>query len=71
MVFESRNSAFAALHRAQTRKLCSECNTPMALIDRCHENGTLFLWYQCTRKNCAGQWLQKIDLRFNDYPGDY
>jgi len=28
--------------------------------DRANENGALFVWYQCSKDNCTGQWLQKI-----------
>ena len=32
----------------------------MAEVDRCNENRTLFVWYECSRNDCNGQWLQKM-----------
>ena len=45
--------------RAANKKCCPECGARMTEVDRCNENGSLFVWYQCSKNNCDGQWLQK------------
>lgn len=45
--------------RAVNEKCCPECGAMMAEVDQCNENGRLFVWYQCSKNNCDGQWLQK------------
>jgi hypothetical protein len=44
------------------RHLCPECGSIMAEVDSVSENGYLFVWYQCTRADCDGQWLQKTAI---------
>jgi hypothetical protein len=39
--------------------LCPECGTVMSEADRITENGISFIWYECTREDCNGQWLEK------------
>ncbi len=40
--------------------ICPECGDQMLEVDRCNENGALFIWHECSRKSCDGQWLEKI-----------
>ena len=44
----------------QNLRLCPECNAVMVAVERCVENSILFVWYECSRISCDGQWLQKI-----------
>jgi len=46
--------------RAQDHQLCPECGGKMTETERTCENGTTFVWYRCSDKNCGGQWLQKV-----------
>jgi hypothetical protein len=46
--------------RAQDQRLCPECGGKMTESERACENGTTFVWFSCSDKNCNGQWLQKI-----------
>lgn len=39
--------------------MCPDCKTVMAEVDRLAENGVSFIWYECTRDGCDGQWLDK------------
>ena len=41
---------------------CPECNTQMIEVDRHDEKQALFVWYECIRENCDGQWLQKMPI---------
>ena len=41
------------------RHVCPQCNTDMIVAEQCRENGFLFIWYECTRDGCDGQWLEK------------
>ena len=45
-------------HQAK-RKSCADCGAAMVAVDQCEENGALFTWYECTRNDCDGQWLEK------------
>ena len=57
---ENHNSVLAKSQQPQKQKFCSECGAQMVEVDRRSEGGTLFVWYECSRDNCDGQWLQKI-----------
>ena len=46
------------------QKCCPECGDKMREVDRCNENGVLFVWYECSRNNCDGLWLQKTPQEF-------
>ncbi len=46
--------------QTSSEKRCPECGDKMRETDRCNENGTLFIWYECSRNDCDGQWLEKI-----------
>ena len=47
--------------RTENRQLCPECGARMTVVDSHRESGVLFVWYGCSRKNCMGQWLKKIN----------
>jgi hypothetical protein len=38
---------------------CPECGAIMHETARTCENGSLYIWYECKRSNCDGQWLHK------------
>jgi predicted RNA-binding Zn-ribbon protein involved in translation (DUF1610 family) len=54
----------AGIRQTAAEKLCPECGGKMRETDRCSESAALFIWYQCNRNGCDGQWLEKL-------PGDY
>ena len=60
MATESSDKLTAKFQQAQEQKFCPECGAHMVKIDRRNEDGTLFVWYECSKDNCGGQWLQKI-----------
>ena len=39
---------------------CPECGAQMTEVDRHNEKQAFFVWYECSRDGCDGQWLQKI-----------
>ncbi len=39
---------------------CTECGAQMTEVDRHNEKQAFFVWYECSRDGCDGQWLQKI-----------
>lgn len=49
-------------HQAVHEKRCPECGLKMAKVDQSRESNALFIWYQCSKNNCEGQWLQKISM---------
>ncbi|MBA7652288.1 hypothetical protein ES703_60118 [subsurface metagenome] len=56
----------ARLRQAANRQLCPECNALMTEVDRLSDDRAIFVWYECSRDNCSGQWLQKTSaFNFN------
>jgi hypothetical protein len=39
--------------------ICPECGVKMEEAERVSENGFIFVWYECSRPGCNGQWLEK------------
>jgi len=39
--------------------ICPECGAKMDESERISENGFIFIWYECCRPGCTGQWLEK------------
>ena len=63
MATESSGKLKAKFQQAQEQKFCPECGAHMVKVDRRNEDGALFVWYECSRDNCDGQWLQKTPDR--------
>jgi predicted RNA-binding Zn-ribbon protein involved in translation (DUF1610 family) len=59
MINRSLNGFPTKFRQALRGQFCPECGAPMTEVDRCRENGALFVWYDCSRQDCNGQWLQK------------
>ncbi len=59
MTTRSSNVTPTKFRQALKSQFCPECGARMTEVDRCRENGVLFVWYECSRKDCDGQWLQK------------
>ena len=55
-----RNRLNKRFEKAENHHLCPECGTKMTEAERADEGNAVFIWYECSRDNCAGQWLQKI-----------
>ena len=60
-----RNSGFLAkkIQSLGKERSCPECGGPMTEVDRRNENQALFVWLNCSKNDCDGQWLRKIPLR--------
>ncbi len=54
--------------KAPEQKRCPECGEEMKTVKQCHESGVLFVWYECGKDNCDGQWLQKIPKKSQNNP---
>ncbi len=39
--------------------LCPACGAVMLEVDRLREGSHVFIWFECSQKDCGGQWLQK------------
>jgi hypothetical protein len=52
-LFKTRYCEIAKKH------LCPQCHGEMAEVERVNENGFSFIWYECMRVDCDGQWLEK------------
>jgi len=55
---QSQSLSMASL-KLKNQRSCPECGSQMAESYRCHENDILFIWYECSKEKCNGQWLQK------------
>ncbi len=54
------NGIATKIKHVKNKRFCPECDEEMKEVDRCNESGVLFVWYECGKDNCDGQWLQKI-----------
>ena len=60
------NALSTRLRLAANRQLCPECGKQMTEVDRLSDNRAVFIWYECAKNNCSGQWLQKTSaFNFN------
>jgi len=41
---------------------CPQCKGEMQEVHRAQENGYVYIWLECKKPECAGQWLQKIPI---------
>lgn len=41
------------------KHLCPDCKSAMAEVERVNENGYLYIWYECIKGDCDGQWFEK------------
>ena len=57
---ENSDELTIKFQQTQEDKFCPECGANMVKVDHRNEGGTLFVWYECSREDCDGQWLQKI-----------
>jgi hypothetical protein len=48
-------------------EICPECGASMVESDRKMEDGAVFIWYECSREDCTGQWLTKKAPRMRGY----
>jgi hypothetical protein len=39
--------------------LCPECGAVMNEVDHLKEGPCTFIWLECSKSDCGGQWLQK------------
>jgi hypothetical protein len=44
--------------------LCPACGAVMLEVDRLREDNHIFTWFECSKEDCGGQWLQK-ELQFS------
>ena len=49
-------------YNVASRYMCPDCKNTMNEVDRIVENGYSFVWYECTRDGCDGQWLEKTSI---------
>ena len=56
---ETTHNSAKSFSPKQVQHICPECNDVMTVAEQYRENGALFIWYECTRDGCNGQWLEK------------
>ncbi|MHC4112604.1 MAG: hypothetical protein ACYSUY_16145 [Planctomycetota bacterium] len=59
MTTRSSNVTPTKFRQALNSQCCPECSARMKEVERRRENGALFVWYDCSRQDCDGHWLQK------------
>ena len=64
---KNNTGLLSKIMRAQDQRLCPECGSKMTESERACENGTTFVWFSCSEKNCNGQWLQKMPMQQPGY----
>ena len=45
--------------------LCPVCSSPMYESDRLHEGQYSFVWFECSKHGCNGQWLSRSKVAEN------
>ncbi len=50
------------MHTLRAVKPCPECGCEMKQAEQVDEGDFKFIWYECSRQGCDGQWLQKLLL---------
>ena len=63
MSTEVANTVNIRGQRAYYQNSCPECGSRMTEVQRCNENRTVYIWYECIEHNCDGQWLRKHHIR--------
>jgi hypothetical protein len=51
-------------HRAKELSLCPECGAVMNEQDRLIEGLYTYIWLECSKSDCDGQWMQKKPTGF-------
>jgi len=46
------------LFNVVNRRHCSQCGGPMKEADRREEGSITYVWLECVKADCDGQWLQ-------------
>ncbi|MHC4087248.1 MAG: hypothetical protein ACYSWZ_22240 [Planctomycetota bacterium] len=59
MTTRSPNVFSTKFRQGLNSQFCPECGARMTEAERRRENGVLFTWYDCNKKDCNGQWLKK------------
>ncbi len=45
--------------KAEGSGRCPECGAVMNEVERCTESGCTYIWFECSRTACDGNWLQR------------
>ncbi len=45
--------------RTEERGLCPVCGAAMTQVDKLEEGEHIFIWFECSKRDCDGRWLQK------------
>ena len=62
MITKDLNKFSPKFLHALDEHFCPECSAQMTEVDRRNENQALYVWYECSRTSCDGQWLQKMPV---------
>lgn len=46
--------------KADDYGLCPECGGVMNEVDRIKEGQYIYIWLECSKSDCMGQWLKKV-----------
>jgi len=62
MITKGLNKFSTKFLHALDEHFCPECGSNLMEVERRNENGALYVWYECSRNGCDGQWLQKMPV---------
>ena len=62
MITKGLNKFSTKFLQALDEHFCPECGSNLMEVERRNENGALYVWYECSRNGCDGQWLQKMPV---------
>jgi hypothetical protein len=59
MITKDLNKFSTKFLHALDKHFCPECSSNLMEAERRNENGVLYVWYECNRNGCDGQWCRK------------
>jgi hypothetical protein len=47
-----------SLFKVTNDRRCPQCGNPMKEAERCNEGSITYVWFECAKADCDGQWWQ-------------
>jgi hypothetical protein len=67
MIMETASRERRIFSRVKFEQSCPDCGSIMREVERIDENGISFIWYNCSRMDCGGHWLERRVAAIRDY----
>lgn len=59
MIAEKTSDRRTMFSGVATEKLCPDCRSILREVGRVNENNISFIWYECSKTECGGHWLER------------